>query len=139
MPVVSMSQREFSRLDVLLRVQSGGLRIADACVLLDLRRRQIFRLLRGLREDGATSLPAVEAARQAEQQSSSRRRSRARLSLIRAHYPDFGPPALLCRPMRRSSIRWRTSGRTYAETSSAPSSGTVTTRLSTHAALPGVC
>jgi hypothetical protein len=45
MAVVSMSKQEFSRLDVLLRVQSGRLRIADACALLDLRRRQLFRLL----------------------------------------------------------------------------------------------
>jgi hypothetical protein len=31
-----MSKQEFSRLDVLLRVQSGGLRVTDACVLPDL-------------------------------------------------------------------------------------------------------
>ena len=30
MAVVSMSKQEFSRLDVLLRVQSGRLRVADA-------------------------------------------------------------------------------------------------------------
>ena len=56
MTVVSMSKQEFSRLDVLLRVQSGRLRVADACALVGLRRRQIFRLLRGLKQDGATSL-----------------------------------------------------------------------------------
>jgi hypothetical protein len=43
--VVSMSKQEFSRLDVLLRVQSGRLRINDACVLIGLQRRQVFRLL----------------------------------------------------------------------------------------------
>jgi hypothetical protein len=32
--VVSMSKQEFSRLDVLLRVQSGRLRVGDACVLI---------------------------------------------------------------------------------------------------------
>jgi hypothetical protein len=32
--VLSMSKQEFSRLEVLLRVQSGGLRISDACVLI---------------------------------------------------------------------------------------------------------
>ena len=31
MSVVSMSKQEFSRLEVLLRVQSGRLRVADAC------------------------------------------------------------------------------------------------------------
>jgi len=44
--VLSMSKQEFSRLEVLLRVQSGGLRVSDACVLIGLQRRQVFRLLR---------------------------------------------------------------------------------------------
>jgi hypothetical protein len=48
--VLSMSKQEFSRLDVLLRVQSGGLRLTDACVLIGLQRRQVFRLLRGLKK-----------------------------------------------------------------------------------------
>ena len=51
-----MSKQEFSRLEVLLRVQSGRLRVADACVLIGLQRRQVFRLLRGLKQDGAASL-----------------------------------------------------------------------------------
>jgi hypothetical protein len=54
--VVSMSKQEFSRLDVLLRVQSGHLRVGDACALIGLQRRQVFRLLRGLKQDGARSL-----------------------------------------------------------------------------------
>ena len=56
MAVVSMSNQEFSRLEVLLRVQSGRLRVSDACVLIGLQRRQVFRLLRGLKQEGATSL-----------------------------------------------------------------------------------
>src|ERR1700719_121579 len=51
-----MSKQELSRLEVLLRVQSGRLRVADACVLIGLQRRQVFRLLRGLKQDGAASL-----------------------------------------------------------------------------------
>ena len=56
MAVLSMSKQEFSRLDVLLRVQSSRLRVADTCALIGLHRRQIVRLLRGLKQDGATSL-----------------------------------------------------------------------------------
>ncbi|HEY2131979.1 MAG TPA: helix-turn-helix domain-containing protein, partial [Acetobacteraceae bacterium] len=56
MTVLSMSKQEFSRLDVLLRVQSGRLRVADGCALIGLQRRQVFRLLRGLKQDGAASL-----------------------------------------------------------------------------------
>ena len=39
MAMVPMSKQEFSRLDVLLRVQSGRLRVADACALMGLHRR----------------------------------------------------------------------------------------------------
>ena len=56
MTVLSMSKQEFGRLDVLLRVQSGRLRVEDACALIGLQRRQIFPLLRGLKADGTTSL-----------------------------------------------------------------------------------
>jgi hypothetical protein len=49
-----MNKQEFSRLDVLLRVRSGRLRVTDACVLIGLQRRQAFRLLRGLKQNGAT-------------------------------------------------------------------------------------
>jgi DNA-binding IclR family transcriptional regulator len=52
---VSMSKKEFDRLEVLLGVQFGRLRVADACELLNLKRRQVFRLLAGLKHGGAAS------------------------------------------------------------------------------------
>jgi hypothetical protein len=61
--VVSMSKQEFSRLDVLLRVQSGRLRVSDACVLIGLQRRQVFRLLRGLKQDGGRVEPGPALSR----------------------------------------------------------------------------
>ena len=68
MAVVSMSKQEFGRLEVLLGVQSSRLRVADACALIGLRRRQVFRLLRGVKQNGAVHL-AVEAPRQTQQPS----------------------------------------------------------------------
>jgi hypothetical protein len=60
--MVSMSKKEFNRLEVLLGVQSGRLRVADACELLSLKRRQVFRLLAALKHgDGfllSLKLPA---------------------------------------------------------------------------------
>lgn len=56
MAVVSMSEREFARLDVLLNLEAGRIRAADAGTLLGLKRRQVFRLLQGFRERGAGSL-----------------------------------------------------------------------------------
>ena len=56
MTVLSMSEKEFPRLDVLLGVEVGRLPIRDACALMGLRRRQVFRLLAAFRADGISSL-----------------------------------------------------------------------------------
>jgi hypothetical protein len=88
--VVSMSKQEFSRLDVLLRVQSGRLRISDACVLIGLQRRQVFRLLRGLKQDGATSLLSKRRGKPSNHRLPAEVRTLA-LSIVRERYCDFGP------------------------------------------------
>ncbi|MVT69452.1 hypothetical protein GPL21_30625 [Bradyrhizobium pachyrhizi] len=49
-----MSEAEFLRLNVLLEVQAKRLTVAEAASVLRLQRRQVFRLLRGLRQCGAT-------------------------------------------------------------------------------------
>ena len=54
--VLSMSKQEFSRLDALLRVQSGRLRVSNACAMIGLQRRQVFRLLARPRERPAREL-----------------------------------------------------------------------------------
>ena len=63
MAAVSMSKQEFVRLEVLLGVQSGRLRVADVCALIGLRRRQVFRLLRGIKQNGAASLLSMRRGR----------------------------------------------------------------------------
>jgi Winged helix-turn helix len=88
--VLSMSKQEFSRLEVLLRVQSGRLRVADACVLIGLQRRQVFRLLRGLKQDGATSLLSKRRGKPSNHQLPAEVRILA-LSIVRERYADFGP------------------------------------------------
>jgi hypothetical protein len=90
MAVLSMSKQEFSRLDVLLRVQSGRLRVEDACVLIGLRRRQVFRLLRGLKQEGATSLLSKRRGKPGNHRLAAEVRTLA-LSLVRERYADFGP------------------------------------------------
>ena len=89
MAVVSMSKQEFSRLEVLLRIQSGRLRVADACVLIGLQRRQVFRLLRGLKQDGATSLLSKRRGRPSNHRLPAEVRALA-LSIVRKRYSDFG-------------------------------------------------
>jgi Winged helix-turn helix len=90
MAVLSMSKQEFSRLDVLLRVQSGRLRVADACALMGLHRRQVFRLLRGLKQDGAPSLLSRRRGQPSNHRLPTEVRALA-LSLVRERYADFGP------------------------------------------------
>ena len=90
MAVVSMSKQEFGRLEVLLRVRSGGLRIADACELIGLQRRQVFRLLRGLKQDGATSLLSKRRGKPSNHRLPAEVRALA-LSIVRERYADFGP------------------------------------------------
>src|SRR5258705_10330264 len=85
-----MSKQEFSRLDVLLRVQSDRLRVSDACVLIGLQRRQVFRLLRGLKLDGAASLLSKRRGQPSNHRLPAEVRTLA-LSIVRERYGDFGP------------------------------------------------
>ena len=61
--MVSMSEKEFSRLGALTDVQERRLRVDDAAQLLKLKRRQIFRLLKGIRTEDATSLASKRRGR----------------------------------------------------------------------------
>jgi hypothetical protein len=90
MAVMSMSKQEFSRLDVLLRVQSGRLRVSNACALIGLQRRQVFRLLRGLKQDGAASLLSKRRGQPSNHRLPAEVRTLA-VSIVRERYCDFGP------------------------------------------------
>jgi Winged helix-turn helix len=90
MAAVSMSKQEFVRLEVLLGVQSGRLRVADACALIGLRRRQVFRLLRGVKQNGAASLLSKHRGKPSNHRLPAEVRTLA-LSLVRDRYADFGP------------------------------------------------
>ena len=110
MAVVSMSEQEFSRLEVLLRIRSGGLRVADGCVLIGLRRRQVFRLLRGLKQDGATSLLSKHRGKPSNHRLPAEVRTLP-LSLVRERYADFGP-TIRCSPgASYLAARWRSCAR----------------------------
>ena len=68
---------------------SGRLRVTDACVLIGLQRRQVFRLLRGLKQDGATSLLSKRRGRPSNHRLPAEVRTLA-LSIVREQYADFG-------------------------------------------------
>ena len=53
---VVMSERELNRVDVLAQVDDARLSIDTAANMVDLTRRQIFRLLERYRQDGAAAI-----------------------------------------------------------------------------------
>ena len=90
MSVVSMSDGEFGRFSVLSEVRSGRLRVSDACELLGLKRRQVFRLLARLKVDGASGVVSRRRGQPGNHRLAEAHRLLA-LSLVREHYSDFGP------------------------------------------------
>ena len=113
MAVVSMSDKEFARLDVLLNLEAGRIRIADACTLLGLQRRQVFRLLRGFRERGALSLVSSRRGRPSNNRLPEAVRELA-IAIVRERYADFGPTLACeklsqrhgCRVSRETLRQW---------------------------------
>jgi hypothetical protein len=53
---VMMSERELNRVEVLAQVDDGRLSVDNAANMLDLTRRQIFRLLKRYRQAGAAAI-----------------------------------------------------------------------------------
>jgi hypothetical protein len=88
--VLSKSKQEFSRLDALLRVQSGRLRVSNACAMIGLQRRQVFRLLRDLGKDRPASLFSKRHGTPSNRRLPAEIRIVA-LSIVRQRYADFGP------------------------------------------------
>lgn len=90
MTVVVMSQSELTRFDVLKRVERGELRISDAAASLSLCPRQIYRLLRRLRTDGAAGLVSRKRGRPSNRRFSDAFRDQV-VGIVRERYADFGP------------------------------------------------
>jgi len=88
--VIQMSDRELTRLRVLIDLTDGRLTVEAAGTLMGLGRRQIFRLRRAFTLGG----PAALASRQRGRPSNRRHGEIFRqtvLALVREHYRDFGP------------------------------------------------
>jgi transposase len=90
MTVLSMSSAEIIRFDTLMRLDRGEIRIADAMELLGLARRQVYRLLGRLRQDGAAGLVSRRRGRPSNRRLSNAIRGEV-VALVRENYADFGP------------------------------------------------
>ena len=113
MTVVSMSDKEFSRLDVLLDLEAGRSTIQDAGELMGLRRRQVFRLVKAFRERGATSLVSGRRGRPSNNRLPAAVRDLA-MAIVTERYADFGPTLAAeklaeghgCRVSRETLRQW---------------------------------
>lgn len=85
-----MSQREAQRLVVLQGIRDKKLSQAQAAQQMDLSIRQVKRLCRRLREEGAAGLISRRRGAPSNRRIAAEVRERT-LGLVRRHYNDFGP------------------------------------------------
>ena len=90
MAVLSMSDGELRRLEVLRDVDRGGLPVGAAAQLLERSERQVWRLLKAFRAKGAPGLISKKRSRPSNRKTSEAIRS-AVLWIVRQNYADFGP------------------------------------------------
>ena len=104
MAVIQMSDRELSRLRVMIDLADGRLTPAAAGTLMGIGRRQVFRLRRSFEADGPSGLASRKRGR-----ASNRKRGeafrRTVLALIRERYPDFGPTLAVEKLVERHGLR----------------------------------
>jgi hypothetical protein len=113
MTVVSMSAKEFSRLDVLMDLEARRVTVRDACGLLRLKRRQVFRLLKDFRARGAASLISKRRGKPGNNRLPQPVRDLV-MTLIKERYADFGPTLVAekllevhdCRVSRETLRKW---------------------------------
>jgi transposase len=88
--VLSMSDGELRRLEVLRDVDRGGLPVGAAAQLLGRSERQVWRLLKAFRRDGAAGLISKKRGRPSNRKTAAAVRAAA-LWIVRHNYADFGP------------------------------------------------
>lgn len=88
--LITMSQTELHRLEVVQKIRDQRLSVVQAAELLGLSRSQVHRLLQAYDESGAAGLVSKKRSRPSNRRHSEDFRNAA-LDLIRERYLDFGP------------------------------------------------
>jgi transposase len=88
--VLSVSDAELRRLEVLRDVDRDGLPVRAAAQLLGRSERQVWRLLKAFRRDGAAGLISKKRGRPSNRKTAASVRAAA-LWIVRQNYADFGP------------------------------------------------
>jgi transposase len=90
MAVLNVSDGELRRLEVLRDVDRGDLPVRAAAQLLGRSERQVWRLLKAFRGDGAAGLISKKRGRPSNRRTAASVRAAA-LWIVRQYYADFGP------------------------------------------------
>tara|TARA_R100000935_G_scaffold40434_1_gene61964 strand:- start:2199 stop:2516 length:318 start_codon:yes stop_codon:yes gene_type:complete len=87
---VMMSERELNRIEVLAQVDDGRLSVQNGANMLDVNKRQMFRLLKRYRTDGAPAIRHRARGKSPNNKIHKAKRDYA-LALVNENYKDFGP------------------------------------------------
>ena len=90
MTVITMSDKELERMQVLRDLSTKQITVSEAAGLMRLTRRQVFRLAKCYRQDGPAALVSRRRGRPSNRSHPAAVRTEA-LALIKANYADFGP------------------------------------------------
>jgi hypothetical protein len=90
MGLITMSERDLQRIEVLSKVMAGRMTLVSAAHVLDLSERQVRRLLDRMRTDGAASIRHKAIGRPSNNRIADSVRDYA-VALVRERYADFGP------------------------------------------------
>lgn len=88
--LITMSQKELHRLELIQRIRGRSLTVVEAAALLRLSRSQVHRLLQAYDLAGADGLVSKKRGRPSNRRHSEDFRNLV-LDLVREHYADFGP------------------------------------------------
>ena len=89
MTVITMSRTELSRLQVLIDLADGRMRVEDAGALMGLQRRQVYRLLGAFQAHGADALISKRPGKPSNRAHGAVFR-RTCLAIVRERYEDLG-------------------------------------------------
>ena len=89
MTVIEMSERELSRLRVVIDLSDRRLTVEAAGTLMGLGRRQMYRLRRTFATDGPTAVVSRKRGRPSNHRHGET--FRRTVALVHEHYSDFGP------------------------------------------------
>jgi hypothetical protein len=105
--LITMSQKELHRLELIQRIRGGSLTVVEAAALLRLSRSQVHRLLQAYDLDSADGLVSKKRGRPSNRRHSEDFRNLV-LDLVREHYVDFGPMLAAEKLPERHRIAGRT-------------------------------